>query len=442
MERLTSVEKEYIQTLCTNTNGYVKIHCGNNRRGNFVPAGALIGNNMEKYLTGIGLNNQNKMITQSTYKTKGSATLDNINTVCCLAVDVDYTLTDEKGNLLEPMDAWKAICAEIIERACFFPIPTYIEYSHRLRLVYMFEVPVCLRIEGTQARRSTIVWLNRITQTLADNLNAMNPKFCASAQSLTKSLRVPGSMNIKFQRHYVVETDSNFYTPVYKYRVCVYKPINGHLWDVHELSDYILHDLPDWYDDYKKRKNMRKKPLIKMSLRKGDTHDMLQCRLNFLENLQRKGWDIGFREVMCFLYWNFSLQMGMKQEEAIQAVHSFNENFKHPLPEKHMLQHSKPRKLYNYKTETLFCLLGVDISQMKVFGFSGSNKKEYDKVYSRRYRILKKIANHKKVQKKINLRKKVVAEVSRLRELGYTLAYIANAVKCSVSTVKRMLAPT
>lgn len=438
MAGLTSKEQEFIKMLCSNTNGYFKIHCGHNRSGNFIPASALCSKKYEKYITGIKLDDQNKMITQSTYITKGSACLSNINTVCCLAVDVDYEFKDKKGDLLDPLCVWSKLCWDCVENGYEMPTPTYIEYGHRFRLVYIFESPVCLRIRDKEKRRKVVVWLNRITQAIADEINHLNPLYHASAQSLTKSLRVPGSINAKFGMVY--DSAERKMKPVclYKYIVCIKKPINSKRWDVHELSDCILPDLPSWYDEYVKRKS-KKAPLISLSNNVRDVRGMLKNRLCFLERLQKLGWDEGYREIMCFLFWNFSLQSGMSSEEAKNKVCVFNQNFIHPLPEKEMLQHSRPRKLYFYRADTLMRLLDVPVDIAFQAGLINNQKKMYDRAYSRRYRMMKRIEKRKQDTKDRN---KLIDMIHELRQMGKTLAEIAVSVNRSVSTVKRILAPT
>ena len=438
MANFTSREQEFIKMLCSDTNGYFKIHCGHNRSGNFVPASALCSKKSGKYITGIKLDDQNKMITQSTYIRKGNACLSNINTVCCLAIDVDYEFKDKKGNLLDPLVVWNQLCWDCVTNEYEMPVPTYVEYGHRFRLVYIFNSPVCLRISDKEKRRKTVVWLNRIGQTIADGINAINPLYHASAQSLTKSLRIPGSINAKFEMDY--DRLEKIWKPrcLYKYIVCIKKPVNSKRWDVHELSDYVLPTLPDWYGGYIKKKS-KKAPLISLSNNVRDVKTMLKNRLRFLEKLQKLGWDRGYREMMCFLYWNFCLQSGMSGEDAKQKTCDFNRHFLHPLPEKEMLQHSRPRKLYLYRVDTILRLLGVPTDLAVQTGLINTQKKLYDRAYSRRYRMLKKMEKKKKAS---NARAQIVDMVHELRQMGKTIAEIAISVNRSVSTVKRILAPT
>lgn len=447
MGTFTDKEREFFRMLASDTNGYFKIHCGHNRKGNFVPASALCTKKAEKYVTGIKLDDQNKMITQSTYRTKGSACMDNINTVCCLAIDVDHEFRDDNGELLEPLDVWNRFCWSCAERDLYFPSPTYIEYGHRFRLVYIFESPVCLRIRNREKRKSTVIWLNRIGQAIADMMNSVDPLYHAEAQQLTKSLRVPGSINLKYKAVYSQTQKKYVFHCLYKYYISIKKPCNGKKWDVHELSDWVLPDLPDWYDSYKSRLH-KKAPYI--SVLKQNVHWnlklMLKNRMNFLERLQQEGWDCGYREKMCFFYWNFALQSGMSAQEAREAACRFNKGFFTPMPEKEMLQHSLPRKTYFYRADTLMKQLDVSKELARKFGLISSDRREYDREYSRKYRMLKRIktaAARKKAAEEKILRRNLIADtVHELRRLGKTIAEIAVSVSRSVSTVKRILAPT
>ena len=61
---------------------------------------------------------------------------------------------------------------------------------------------------------------------------------------------------------------------------------------------------------------------------------MMKRRMEYLRVLQEHGYDIGHREKMCFLYWNFALQSGMDAEEAKHAAIRFNKRFEHTMVEK------------------------------------------------------------------------------------------------------------
>ena len=350
-------EHSYINSLYNNTNGFVKIMCGHNRKGIFTQAPALCNEKKDIYFNSKHLDLQNTMMSMSTYISKGSACEKNINTVCCLAVDVDYTFVNKNGQKAEPLLIWEMLKRELIEYEITIPMPTYIEYGHRLRLVYLLKSPVCLRIKDSNKRKSTITWLKRIMTIIAENINSLNPAYNAEIQNLTKFVRVPGSYNIKYDQEYCKADNRYYFKCNGKYIISVKEIPNGKILDIKELSDFVLPILPTWYHSYKNKKEY--KPLISIKNKNHNLANMLQNRLAFLECLQDKGWNIGYREIMCFLYYNFSLQLGLSNEEAKRNTCMFNARFKNPLNEKKMLSHATPRKLYNYKNRTLMELLGL-----------------------------------------------------------------------------------
>ena len=431
--------RDIIQDLSSKTNGYFKLYCGRNRKGNYIPASALTGKNRGRYLNGIDICNRNKYISPCTYIEKGYGRTDKINTVCCVSIDINYRrgILGEDEMEETPERVWNKLCMDSIVAGCIVPVPTYIEYGRKLKLIYVFESPVCLRIPDQAKRKSTIAWLNRMMESLADSINKINWKYHAVACKINKPIRVPLSTEAKFKSGYDWDNSKFVIYLDYEEEVRHYKPSASRLWDVHALSDFILPPLPSWYKEYKAKEERKK--LISLSDRPHTIKDNLVRRLSFLCDLQKRGWDKGHREHMCFLYWNTLNQLGIQnaQEQTLR----FNRGFITPLPEKEVLRYARPQKKYKYRLQTFLKYIEVDDETAKNLGII-FDRKEYDKEYSRRYRELKKQNNEKKMAKKEKLRLKVAAEIKKLRELGKTIATIAATMKCSISTVKRTLAPT
>lgn len=199
---LTDIQKEYCTDLYGSVCGFVKMMCGHNRYGIYTPAAALSGDSAEKYMNSTHLDRQNMMMSMSTFRKKGHATLNNILAVCCLAVDVDYLFQEENGEPMEPMKVYRQIAKDCLEREFWFPVPTYVEYGHRLRLVYVLDQPFYLPHQDKKKRRSVIRWMLKMESAMACFLNKMDYRYHAEVQQLTKFVRVPESLNIKFDTVY------------------------------------------------------------------------------------------------------------------------------------------------------------------------------------------------------------------------------------------------
>ena len=215
-----------------------------------------------------------------------------------------------------------------------------------------------------------------------------------------------------------------------------------HKWNVHELSDFVLPDLPEWYEEYKcKRDKPRKdKPGIHITGTKAGISQMMLRRMEFLCVLQEHGYDMGYREKMCFLYWNFALQAGMSEDDAKMAVIRFNNRFVHPLVEKDMLSHSKPRKLYYYKMQTVLMELGVPEHLSEKYDFDILSKNDYQKEYMRKYRKWEKIKRYSACDTKQQVMDKSAVQAKELRDAGMKIKQIAIELGVSESTVKRYIA--
>lgn len=432
-------ESEYLCSLYSQTNGYVKLMDSYSRKGFFHAASSMVSISDQNFcLNGTYLTPQNAMMSMCTFRKKGKATKDNINTVCCLAVDLDYTFLDKHDMLEKPLVVWDMLLSDIWEKG-YIPMPTYLEYGHRLRLVYVMKSPVCLNIKNREKRNSTIIWLERITKVLCDKINAMDSRYGAEPHQLTKFVRIPESHNIRFVQ------DRNPYTGKVSFHVDshhvvkIAEPRFGQKWEIHALSDAVLDALPDWYGEYKEKQSKKRKQK-KISLRKNTT-SFLSNRMDFLEKLRDTTDCRGRREIMTFLYWNFALQRGISKERARDMALAFNDKFCVPLIHKEALSHCFPRHTYKYRTSTMLELLGVTKKEARDLGLEvcSMETKKYDREYSRNYRARMRNERIKKGQTLTQRMEALKVEIFSLRKEGMTLISIARKVKKSLSTVKRML---
>lgn len=435
----TSTENQYISDFYgQKAAGFLKIWGGKNKTGVF-PYGKTFCNEHAKDILKIDkLPSSNLFMSVSTFYGKKKATIDNIRSVQCIPIDIDYKFKDKRGDLLDPLVVWDMLQKDIINKRIFFPMPTYIEYGHRLRLIYLLnEGGVILPRVDKNRRKKILNLLRRIQEELINTINALNPLYHAEYNSYTSFVRVPASLNTIWEKRF----DPNDFggKPTFhvdeEYYVQIRKIANGRRWDFHDLADEVLPKLPEWYRDKKVKKNT---PGIHISTNDRNISSMLTSRMHFLEILQDNGYDIGFREVMCFMYWNFALQSGYSETEAQLAALEFNRGFKHPMKEKEVISLSRPRKLYYYRMNTILSKLCVSEDLATACGYDTEFQKDYQKLYMRKYRMYKKKkAGISRKQKSI---KKLSESANKLRNKGIKLADIARKLSVSLSTVKRYIA--
>ena len=102
-------------------------------------------------------------------------------------------------------------------------------------------------------------------------------------------------------------------------------------WDITELAESVLPDLPNWYDTYKANQKRSSKKTKHGNYSYQDTQSVLKQRLKDLESLQMLRWPIDSREFMVYLYRLTAVQSGMTIDESINAAQRFNKGFEQPL---------------------------------------------------------------------------------------------------------------
>lgn len=353
---LTKSDMEYINDFYgKDAAGFLKLWGGSNKSGIFPYGKTFCDEHISEIFRMDKLPTSNLYMSVSTFYGKKKATVDNIRSVQCIPIDIDFQFMDKYGKLLDPLKVWQMFQKDLIEKQVFFPMPTYIEYGRRMRFVYLLnDGGVVLPRFDKKRRKNVLTLLRRIQEELIATINALNPLYHAEYNPYTSFVRVPTSFNTIWGKSF--NPDEPFSTPSFhvdeQYFVQVKRVSNGKRYDFHELADGILPKLPDWYKAEKKKK--KKGPGIHIcGINSRSVNEMLRGRCHFLEILQDHGYDIGFREVMCFLYWNFSMQAGMTEDEAKLATLNFNSGFEHPMREKEVISLSRPRKLYYYRMDTV-----------------------------------------------------------------------------------------
>lgn len=342
------------------------------------------------------------MFTFATFheKQEMNRTLSNVSNVFAWSVDVDYTRTD-----LSPEDVFWHIMD-----VAGIPAPNYIEYGHRLRLIYLLEEPLRL-IPG---RKGTLLrGYSFMQKCVAGMIN--NAVSWAGAEScpVTSFFRVPGSFNTKTGAKIAV------------------KHVTDERWTMQEIFDnWIPEDMIDksgnaseWKSQWKqKRKSGRK-------VSSWNNRALWQRRMSQFEEMRN---DLGIpREKLCFLYGISCLQTGQANtsEEAVQSILLFNREFSSPLSEKEIQSKFRTIRPYSFKDSTIADFLGTEYG-------SSFSRKSYDADRYKQKRA-EQIENGDTKEQKISMRRNKVA---LLLQKGLSASSIATKLDISLATAKRDLA--
>lgn len=423
------------QMLYKNSNGFVKIMSQGNRKGYFYNTEVLC--NAEKLyavLNSHRFRKNNLYISLGTFKTMENARQDNLLTVNALALDVDYTLYSNQENITYE-EASKALELAILDG---FPAPTYIEHSRNMRLIYILQHPYILKKGKSKPCRD---FLNRVVLMLCESLNKHMEiiHFNATPHKLTSFLRIPYSTNLRYLDPYDPH-DPFSKKPCVK-RYLVEFTLIGSTWDIDKLAEYVLPEKFPGYDEWKKHQHQ----LPSHTYITGPS-SVCEKRLKELQSLQFRGYGIGYRERLCYLYWITARQNGMDAREAIDSIKEYNEHFYLPLSEHQLLTDCKPSPYIDGRTG-LHCegwerhftdksireFLGIGSDEPDLFQGEGMTTKERSKKYRKKQRIKKELAGNTKKQQI----EQQLPLISTLRTNGYTWKEIAEQLHVSICTAKR-----
>jgi len=425
--------------LYENSGGFIKIMSGNNRKGYFYNQEALCDKiKLEAILTSRRFSLDNIYTSMATYKTMQHATMDNILTVNALAIDADYTLYQGQENITS-QEAMRALELAVLDG---FPVPTYVEHSRNIRLVYILDQPYIIpsnkkKSDGCKA------FLKRIGKCLSDKLNEHTEviHFKAEPQRLTSFIRIPFSFNKRTKGHYDYGRELYVIDSVNRYEVNIIS--YGRKWDIQKLSELVLPPLFNGYEEWK-QSNRSKKPSNIIPMR---PQGVMDRRLRELEELQRRGYDKGYREKMSYFYWVTAMQAGQEDIEVVRSVKKFNANFKIPLDEHRLLTDCKPSKYIDsrtgkqcegwerrFKDSTIREQLGLGIAEPDLFRGEGMTTNERSKKYYAKKR--------KKAEEAGNTKQKQIEDqmqqAQKLRKEGMTWKEIADVIGISERTAQRL----
>lgn len=429
---------EIFKRMYGNSRGFVKLMSGNNRKGYFYAPDVL--SNPEKLsaiLSSRRFSVFNMYASIGTFKTMKKATMDNLLTVNALAVDCDFTALSGQENI-SVETAMRALHLAVLNG---YPEPSYIEYSRNIRLIYLLDNPYILT---NKHEKTCKVFLQRVEQELCNKLNSHNEilNFNAEIQRLTSFIRIPNSINRRTEGRYDYFEEKFVLTKDDRYDVNV-TPLNF-TWDISKLAELVLPDLFENYENWKAKKNSK---TVAFKSSGKDGAEIAQRRMVDLETLQKRGYDVGYREKMVYLYWIFARQAGYDDATASQMIQTFNQNFKTPLKERDALHNAKPRDYRDiscnikkegwerrYRDKTIRELIGLGKDdEPDLFIGSGRSNASYCSSYYKKKRAEKEKKGETK-QKKIE---KALKQVMKYKEEGKTWKEIAEKLGISLRTAKR-----
>lgn len=258
---------------------------------------------------------------------------NNLFNIYSIALDVDYKVNGSIGNKkAKPenffWDVISPLCGELI------PTPNYIEVGHQLRLIYVLAEPIYAK--NKKMIDAVNVTLKRLSEMLNNELDCG-----CEPQKINSYYRLPGSTNSKDGS--VVHVHS----------------ITDEKWTIQEIMDEFLPELPEWYDTWISKKGKKKVQL----------HNYFILWINRMHALKAIQQEDGInRENILFLYAQYLIwtKEELKDEEMLNMIIKFNEDFKVPLLEKEIRSKLgamlKSRKKYRFKNKTLSEFAGIELN--------------------------------------------------------------------------------
>jgi hypothetical protein len=392
--------------------GYVKFNSGRNRRGVFVPSDELSGS-----LPSLGTN-VNLGIGLGEYSVpRLGGVLDNLSSIHFFAIDIDFDFPKSPeevilmlySDLTSDMDGLSPI-----------PFPTYVEYGHRIRLLYALSEPYILRTRGRH-RRAAIRFCQKVIHCYAEVINGLNPHYHAEGQRLTTTFRPAGSINHKTTWNPTTERpDTICHVPVKMIRG------GGKAMTMQDYSAFVMDSPKDHADKKAWKREHKRRVKVHVSSVRGGNHYLLD-RVEALLRLQKDLSCIGMRETMCWNYHNLMLSLGKSDVEAYALLKKFNDNFRIPLP-KNELRSARVKHVYHLSEQTFYAQFGMEKD-------NPTKDPDYHKAYSKAYRKEVKKNLEEKGQTKRQLREERKEKVQKLHSEGMGAKEIAKLLQISVRTV-------
>ena len=334
-------------------------------------------------------------------------TVEKANALFAWSVDIDY-----KNGCAHPLDVYEYIAGELC-----IPKPNYIEYGHRLRLVYIFKEPLRLFPKQKDRLLSAFNFVQSYFARVVNEQLGFDGSFGAEANHAATFFRIPCSVNSKDGSEIKI------------------KHITNERLSLQELfEEWIPNSALDasgnkdvWYENWKKKNEDGKSK----SAKKHSHFSLWEKRVSVFK--QMRTMPNPHRKRLCRLYGNALIQLGLisTSEEYEMEVWEFNEGFEHPLTKKEFRRYTqwnaKNLKAYAYSDRKIAEELGTDCPELLSL-----TKKERDAACYKKKRNEKIEMGLTKAQQ-IEKRKMQIKALSNF----FTQEQIAKKLGLSLSTVKR-----
>lgn len=431
--------------------GTLRITSAGNKQGVILaPVKLSKGMYRDDYINHENLNNDNRRVTINTFIDDTEFSERNLNDIVVLVVRTtlpDYKVFSNDYNFAEVYT--QELQATLQQAEAEELTPTHIIVSDYIYGFYVFEKNVHVGHCTGVKKRKVISFSNHITENICERLNAITQDNFEPVP-LTASINLPFSPYAVFKWKKDNNTNSGYADVISRGMTGLATPEKGRIWkSLDELADAA--SMPR-YSSYRKGTKKTVKHHVKDREFFG-LPAMHERRMNLVMNvLSSRKRDRNIRmtreehENFTFLYFNFAFSLTKNKSEAINMTikafpyifNEFEEGFAQKIkricymPESYVAE----GRGYMYSDETLFRELGITKEEAaEKYGYVTSDKKEYDKAYSKARRDAireEKETNSEAFWQKMSVLRKKMAQ---LRIDGMSFRRIAEELKMSVSTV-------
>ena len=344
----------------------------------------------------------------NTYKSKAMATEDNIFQIVNILLDVDY-----KKSIYSRLNSNEFI--NMLEHDIFgqvVPTPSATVFTgNNVHLIYKLKYSV----NGTDKAK---ILAKRVQKHLTLQLKEFKADKSANLTTLTRFIHTHNSKNMR------------------KVSVKTYENVS---YELKELQEW-LPPLPRWYEKWKDNKGNKDNKRVGSVTRLHNEYSLLVSRVKDLEMLQelREYKCYGYREVMCFLYRNFVIQIECDKEIAKKKMLEFNSKFERPLKENRIESKTRivERHTYKYKNSTILALLEISEDEQRQLSTIIDKAEKRARDYENRK---KQRRNAEGLTKREQEKLEKIKEIKRLKELGLTQKKIANELGITQQAVSKLL---
>lgn len=269
------------------------------------------------------------------------------------------------------------------------PVPTLITFSGRgLGIVYTLDRAVAWKCKNKRAQKKFNCLYSAMIKLYERALKDCPCKVDAQVTDGSRVIRVAGTYNTSAKK------------------TC-------HL--LHQGEYYSMRVLTEYAKEYMYEKTEKKGHTVYNNL---TTSYMLKHRIECLFKLAEIG--TSYREVTCFLAYNFMMQI-MDEREAKGYLYRLNNKFSSPLPEREVMaiiRNLNGREPYHYTTAKIIHVLGLDSSEQKAIGLFQGTKQKMERAEKKKAHVLAKLKRNYEVASYIVEHKDTYEEIAKMFSLS------------------------